>query len=733
MLAGGRSARVFVFALLVGSWLAVGVARAAQPLGALTQLAGTAGCFTYNGSSEDGPGTCSQPRAIADGESAAVSPDGANVYVGSYPNSGVSLPPSWTVFSRNAKTGALTQLPGTAGCLTPDGSSSAGGGTCTEARGLIKNPGDGRDVTFTSDGRWVYMVAQNQPPHSAVLIFKRDSSTGALTQLAGAAGCITSDGSDQDGAGQCQSDPTLNGASGISISSDDRFVYVVDYDTPKRIHVFSRNPTMGGLAEVQCISEAPAPVGCSTGRVLGNSESLALSPDGTHAYGGDYESGISIFDRDPTTGLLKQKPGTAGCITDTGKDNTGASTCTVGRVVNGTYALLVAPNGGALYDTAGADHGFSVFHINANGTLTQLSGSNGCTTINGKDNTGASTCTAARAVAAPYGGALSPDGENLYISEDTKPAGGVAVFSLDSATGVATQLPALPGCITGDGSSNGTAGQCTNGRALGDGYGMSVSPDGSSLYQATDQSSNAGLAVYAREVGPVCQSTSVATPFGKPVILSLSCNDADGDSITQSIVAGPSHGTLSAIDNSAGTVTYTPAAGFNGTDSFTFAASDGVNHSATATATITVGPQPSISSLRISPSKFSRSGRKVNGRCVKATKRNSGKQHCRRPIRLRVSYALNLTATVTFTLKREAPGRKLNGRCVRPTRRNHKHRKCIRLVKLHGHIVTSGEAGANRLSFRGKIGGHALGPGTYQLIATPTGGKPRIVTFRILR
>ena len=94
MVAGGwqlRRLRASIVLALVGMWLWVGAARAAQPLGALTQLTGPAGCFTFNGNSEDGVGTCSQARGLAEGESVTVSPDSANVYVGSYPNSGASL------------------------------------------------------------------------------------------------------------------------------------------------------------------------------------------------------------------------------------------------------------------------------------------------------------------------------------------------------------------------------------------------------------------------------------------------------------------------------------------------------------------------------------------------------------------------------------------------------------------------------------------------------------------
>ena len=738
MVVGGRFIRriaLAVVAVLFVTWLTAGLAYGAQVLGTLTQLSATAGCFTYNGASEDGAGTCSQARGLAEGESATVSPDGANVYVGSYPNSGASLGAGFAVFSRNSSSGALTQLSGTAGCLTPDGSSSAGPGTCTKARGLIANPGDGLDLAFTSDGRWAYMAVSNQPPTSqtAILIFQRDPTSGALTQLPGTGGCISTDGSSQDGAGTCQTDATLNEASGISISSDDRFVYVTGTGivTSHRFHVFARNMSTGALTDIECISESPAPVGCSTGRVLGNTQAIALSPDGMHAYGGEYQRGISVFDRDPTTGLLTQKAGTAGCITNDGLDDTGASTCAVGRVTRGTFPLLVAPNGQTLYNMDG-HIGFSMFHINADGTLTQLSGTDGCVTIDGKDNTGASTCATGRAINSPYGGVISPDGGTLYVSnDDSATAGGLGIFSLNPATGVATQLGGLQGCITGDGSSGGTPGQCTNGRALGFGYGMAISADGNSVYQATDASSNAGLAIYRRETAPTCQSTSAMTAARRPVTLSLRCTDGDGDAITRAIASGPSHGHLSAIDNSAGTVTYTPSSGFTGTDHFTFNASDGVNASPAATATVTV-VRPVLSSLRVSPSRFSLAGRKVRGRCVKPTKRNAHNPRCRRPIRLRVSFKLNIATNVAFTVARRVVGRKVNGRCVTRTPKNRTHRSCKRFVKLHGKIAINGTLGANHFIFRGKIGRQTLGPGTYRLIATPTGGLPSKATFKIV-
>src|SRR5207244_7790085 len=67
----------------------------------------------------------------------------------------------------------------------------------------------------------------------------------------------------------------------------------------------------------------------------------------------------------------------------------------------------------------------------------------------------------------------------------------------------------------------------------------------------------------------------------------LTASDVEGDPLTYAIVAGPAHGTLSGV---APTVTYTPAANYNGPDSFTFKANDGTVDSAIATVAVTVTP-----------------------------------------------------------------------------------------------------------------------------------------------
>jgi VCBS repeat-containing protein len=64
--------------------------------------------------------------------------------------------------------------------------------------------------------------------------------------------------------------------------------------------------------------------------------------------------------------------------------------------------------------------------------------------------------------------------------------------------------------------------------------------------------------------------------------------DPDGDSLSAALVSGPAHGSLNL--NANGGFTYTPDADFNGTDTFTYQASDGTAQSNPATVTINVTP-----------------------------------------------------------------------------------------------------------------------------------------------
>ncbi len=71
-----------------------------------------------------------------------------------------------------------------------------------------------------------------------------------------------------------------------------------------------------------------------------------------------------------------------------------------------------------------------------------------------------------------------------------------------------------------------------------------------------------------------------------PAASGVLANDTDvdaGTTLTAAVVAGPSHGVLTL--GPAGGFTYTPAANYNGPDSFTYRVNDGSLNSATVTVT----------------------------------------------------------------------------------------------------------------------------------------------------
>ena len=63
--------------------------------------------------------------------------------------------------------------------------------------------------------------------------------------------------------------------------------------------------------------------------------------------------------------------------------------------------------------------------------------------------------------------------------------------------------------------------------------------------------------------------------------------DVDGDALTAFVVSPPANGSVT-LDTVTGAFTYTPAANFAGTDSFSYQANDGTADSNVATVTLTV-------------------------------------------------------------------------------------------------------------------------------------------------
>ena len=126
-------------------------------------------------------------------------------------------------------------------------------------------------------------------------------------------------------------------------------------------------------------------------------------------------------------------------------------------------------------------------------------------------------------------------------------------------------------------------------------------------YKASDGSLDSGETTVSITVNPVTdapQSHSDAFSTGEDVPLTVATgmgvlsNDFDPQDLplTAELVSGPSNGTLTL--NSDGSFSYTPSANFNGTDSFTYVANNGVEAGPVMTATIVVQPLNDVADRR---------------------------------------------------------------------------------------------------------------------------------------
>jgi DNA-binding beta-propeller fold protein YncE len=134
-LAGGKD--VYVTSLLSNSVTSF----SRESNGVLTQLPKTSACLIYLRAAG-----CSFGRALSAPEGIAVAPGGANVYVAAFASGAID------VLDRSAKTGAVVQRPGTAGCLAATTSPD-----CTPARALkgvssLALSPDGSNLYATSFG-----------------------------------------------------------------------------------------------------------------------------------------------------------------------------------------------------------------------------------------------------------------------------------------------------------------------------------------------------------------------------------------------------------------------------------------------------------------------------------------------------------------------------------------------------------------------------------------------------
>jgi len=403
-----------------------------------------------------------------------VSPDGRNVYVAAAGADAVA------VFSRNAATGVLHQLTGSAGCVAE----SADGG-CAAAHPLFQVSA----VAVSPDGRNVYAAGPN-----GVAIFSR-SQTGALSQAAAPRGCVTSDESD-DG---CTGVVAMDDPSALAVSPDGRNLYVAS-GAGYSVVVLARD-NAGGLSQLAgndgCVAppsddedEVPQSLPCTLADVFSSPPAgtltavspIAVSPDGRNVYVAS-NGALAAFRRSPTSGALSS----AGCLASSQVVDSGLN-CQVGRSLGATTSISLTPDGRTVLvssspivsEEGDVDSGMALMRRDpTSGALQQPPGASGCATASGSDGcaTGRGLAADLNSPYAPNAVSISPDGRNIYVATTTggEESGTIAALSL-SPSGSVAQLPNALGCL-----GDSTAG-CTPVRGLTGANSIAVSPDGRNVY-----------------------------------------------------------------------------------------------------------------------------------------------------------------------------------------------------------------------------------------------------------
>ncbi len=271
--------------------------------------------------------------------------------------------------------------------------------------------------------------------------------------------------------GFCERGAALDGAQAVTVSPDGASVYVVSTSDPA-LSIFDRagdGTLIQKPGRAGCISDTGAGR-CRDGTALDRPESVAVSPDGQSVYVATSESdSVAVFDRAPD-GRLAQKPDTAGCISDTGD-----GPCVDGEALQGAESVTVSPDGQNVYVTSNSafdapnSDAVAVFDRAEDGTLTQKPGPAGCISEFLIGN-----CEVGTGLEFATSVTVSPDGLSAYVASRI---GAVAMFDR-TRNGTLIQKPGSAGCISGDGVG------CTDGRALGTPNSIALSPDGLSAYVA---------------------------------------------------------------------------------------------------------------------------------------------------------------------------------------------------------------------------------------------------------
>ena len=239
---------------------------------------------------------------------------------------------------------------------------------------------------------------------------------------------------------------------------------------------------------------------------------------------------------------------------------------------------------------AGQHVDFAVTGQNAGATgacvpVTCVSDANGNVTFTYTDSAGAGDDTIKSSFTDNFGSLQTATAQKHWIAGTTR-ALTVTLVGSGSVASTPSGIDCGATCSASftDGSIVGLTATPAAGFAFGGWSGGCTGTTDCNVTMSSDQAVTATFTAIVNGT-PVANPQSVTTPQDTPVPITLTGSDPESDPLTYAISSSPTHGALA---GTGALLTYTPAAGYTGTDSFAFTVSDGVNTSTPATVSITV-------------------------------------------------------------------------------------------------------------------------------------------------
>lgn len=245
---------------------------------------------------------CKRARGLRDPVDVRMAPDGRHMYI--LTAASQDQGDGGIVGLERGPNGSLRQPPRQAGCVTV---------LPRSACGLVRALTRPRRMAISQDGRDVYAASAD----GAVVVLRRDRSSGRLRQLPGADGCAIS-----------ASAPTSFGCERVPIpevrprdlviAPDGSFVYVLmgRFEIGVLV-VYARDHDTGALRFAGCLARSPADDPCAGAFGLAGPRGLAISPDGRTVYAASHYlrdgGALTTFSREAPTGSVSQLDAPAGC------------------------------------------------------------------------------------------------------------------------------------------------------------------------------------------------------------------------------------------------------------------------------------------------------------------------------------------------------------------------------------------------------------------------------------